>query len=133
MRVSADEHDRSRDTLGLVFVTVPDLELLAVLSSEALLLAAWGDAAREVMFLVHVLRTAGPTMADVLKLCLIMLAAAPAVGAAIALEYRRAIVTIRGRRNDGSEVTSRALPEFGEITRLELLHVRVAEPALAAR
>jgi hypothetical protein len=116
-----------------VFVTVPDPDLLAALSSETLLLATWGDAAREVMLLVQVLRTAAPALADVLALGLIVLAATPAVGAALVLQYRRAIVTVLCRRTDGSEVLSRATADLKEITRLELLQVRIAEPALAAR
>lgn len=116
-----------------MFVTVPDPDLLATLSSETLLLATWGEAAREVMFLVQVLRTAAPALADVLALGLIVLAATPAVGAAVVLEYRRAIVTVLGRRTDGSEVFSPAPAELKEITRLELVQVRIAEPTLAAR
>jgi hypothetical protein len=119
--------------LGHVLVTVSDPALAALLSSHGLLLETWGEAAREVMVLLQILRTAAPTLADVLAVGLIVLAVAPATRAVLILQYKRASFTVLGRRTDGTEVSSGAQDCLGEITRLEVREAHVTAPALATR
>jgi hypothetical protein len=119
--------------LCYVLVTVSEPGLAAVLSSQYLLFETWRDAAREVMVLLQVLRTAAPTLADVLAVGLIVLAAAPATRSVLVLQYRRATFTVLGRRADGTEVPSSMQECLREITQVEVREVRVTDPVLAAR
>ena len=115
-----------------MLVTVADPDLSQALCVHALLVETWRDAAREVMTLLQVLHTAAPTLADVLALGLIALAASPATRSALVLRYRRVSLVARGLREDGSEVHA-AHDHPQEVVRLEVQQIHVAALAEAAR
>jgi hypothetical protein len=106
-----------------VLLTVPDAALGEVLASQALLLQLWPDAGRDVMMLLHVLRTAMPSLADALAIGLIALAGA-AARSSLVLQYRRATLTVIGCRQDGTEVAA-PRTHLHEITKLEVHDVAV--------
>jgi hypothetical protein len=114
-----------------VLVTVVDPALLQALCSQTVLAETWHDAAREVMMLLHVLRTARPTLADVVAVGMVVLTASPATRSAIVLSYRRASLVARGLREDGSVVQA-AEEHAEEVTCLEIQTLRVALVAKAA-
>jgi len=114
-----------------VLLTVPDRGLAELLSSQSLLLQTWHDAAHDVMMLIHILRTAMPTLADVLAVGLIVLTT-PAACSVLVLQHRRAALTAVGRRDDGSEVST---PQqcLREITQLEVHGVSIDDHAALVR
>lgn len=105
-----------------MFVTVSDIGLSDVLASPTLLATVWPDAAREVMVLLQVLRSAVPSLADALAIGLVALAA-PTATPSVELSHRRAALTATGRRADGSAVDA-PHSHLCEITRLEVHDVR---------
>ncbi|MFI9833744.1 hypothetical protein ACIHIX_39355 [Streptomyces sp. NPDC051913] len=105
-----------------MFLTIPDADLSEVLTSQTLLLKVWPDAAREVMVLLQLLRSAMPTLADALAIGLIAMAA-PTSMSRIELSHRRAALTATGCRTDGSTVEA-PHSHLTEITRLEVHDVR---------
>lgn len=109
-----------------------DPDLSQALCVHALLVETWRDATREVMTLLQVLHTAAPTLADVLALGLIALAASPATRSALVLRYRRVSLVARGLREDGSEVHA-AHNHPQEVVRLEVQEIHVAALVKAAR
>ncbi|MFC7279219.1 hypothetical protein ACFQS1_35105 [Paractinoplanes rhizophilus] len=114
-----------------MLVTVPDPGLSQVLESDGMILDRWRDAANDVMVLLQLLlHTAARTLAEVLALGLIVLAASPAARSALILQYRRVSLVVLGRRADGSEVTA-AQDHPEEVTHLEVHGVRVAALAQA--
>lgn len=126
-------HSQSPDTgyIRGVLVTVADPDLSQALCVHAVLMETWQDAAREVMMLLQLLHTAAPTLADVVALGLIALAASPATRSALVLQYRRVSVVARGLREDGSEVEA-AHDHPMEVTHLEVQEIQVAALAKAA-
>jgi hypothetical protein len=115
-----------------VLVTIADPDLSRALNAQVLLVETWRDAANEVMMLLELLRTAASTLADVVALGLIVLAASPAARSALVLRYRRVSLVARGLREDGSEVAA-AHDHPSEVTCLEVQEVHVAALVKASR
>jgi hypothetical protein len=115
-----------------VLLTIADPDLSRALNAQVLLVETWRDAAKEVMMLLELLQNAASTLADVVALGLIVLAASPAARSALVLRYRRVSLVARGLRDDGSEVAA-AQDHAAEVTCLEVQEVHVAALVEASR
>ena len=115
-----------------MLLTVADPDLARVLCAQALLVETWRDAAREVMMLLQVLRSARPTLADVIAVGMVVLTASPVTRSAIVLTYRRVSLVALGLREDGSVV--QAAPDHAEeVSCLEIQSLQLAPAVQAAR
>lgn len=89
-----------------VTLTIPDLGLAELIASPGLLGQVWPDATREVMMLFHVLRMAGPSLADVLGIGLVQLLAPPTTAPAsqLSLTHKTAALSALARAETGDPV-----------------------------
>lgn len=108
-------------------MTIPDASLASLMASPALLAQMWPSGSHEVMMLVHLLRMAGPSLAEVLALGLVRLLMPPAAATSsqIWLAHKVALVSANARTGTGDQI---AAPHTrpADVVWLEMTDVAVA-------
>ena len=109
-----------------MILVVPDAGLQQLVASAMLMAQAWPAAWEEVMLFLQVLRMSVPSLAEVLKIGLISVLAAPAdeTSAQISLGYGAAVLTAMAGGDDCDRVPAPHLRP-AEVRRLEITDLTV--------